>query len=51
MVVRTHGVPDDRLYYTLLGRVPELLRVGAAVAAVRYYDRAIFDGHLAGRGL
>lgn len=50
VVIRTHGVPDDRLYRALQGRVPELLKVGDAVA-VRYCDRAIFDGHLAGRAL
>jgi hypothetical protein len=48
VVVRTHGVPDDRLYFDLQGKVPEVLRVGDAVA-VRPADRAIFDGHLAGR--
>ena len=48
VVIRTHGVPDDALYLGLQGRVPELLRVGDAVA-VRPCDRAIFDGHLAGR--
>ena len=50
VVIRTHGVPDDRLYHALVGRVSEVLRVGDAVA-VRYCDRAIFDGHLAGRAL
>jgi 2,4-dienoyl-CoA reductase-like NADH-dependent reductase (Old Yellow Enzyme family) len=50
VVIRTHGVADDALYFALRGRVPELLRVGDAVA-VRTCDRAIFDGHLAGRRL
>jgi 2,4-dienoyl-CoA reductase-like NADH-dependent reductase (Old Yellow Enzyme family) len=48
VVIRTHGVPDDALYFALLGRVPEVIRIGDAVA-VRPADRAIFDGHLAGR--
>jgi 2,4-dienoyl-CoA reductase-like NADH-dependent reductase (Old Yellow Enzyme family) len=48
VVIRTHGVADDALYFALRGRVPELLRVGDAVA-VRPCDRAIFDGHMAGR--
>ncbi len=50
IVIRTHGVPDDGLYHALRGRVPEVLRVGDAVA-MRYCDRAIHDGHLAGRAL
>ena len=48
VVIRTHGIADDSLYLALQGRVPELLRIGDAVA-VRTCDRAIFDGHLAGR--
>jgi hypothetical protein len=48
IVIRTHGIADDSLYLALLGRVPELLRIGDAVA-VRTCDRAVFDGHLAGR--
>ena len=48
VVIRTHGLPCDELYVALRGRVPELIRVGDAVA-VRPADRAIFDGHLAGR--
>ena len=48
VVIRTHGVADDALYHALGGRVPQLLRVGDAVAA-RWADRAIFDGHMAGR--
>jgi len=50
VVIRTHGVADDGLYFALQGRVPEVVRVGDAVA-VRWADRAIFDGHLAGRAL
>ena len=48
VVIRTHGLPNDGLYHALRGRGPEVLRVGDAVA-VRLADRAIFDGHLAGR--
>jgi 2,4-dienoyl-CoA reductase-like NADH-dependent reductase (Old Yellow Enzyme family) len=48
VVIRTHGLPCDELYFALQGEVPELFRVGDAVA-VRPADRAIFDGHLAGR--
>jgi NADPH-dependent 2,4-dienoyl-CoA reductase/sulfur reductase-like enzyme len=50
LVIRTHGVADDALYFALRGRVPEVVRVGDAIA-VRPADRAIFDGHLAGRAL
>ena len=50
VVVRTHGIPDDRLFHELRDRVQEVLRVGDAVA-VRLADRAVFDGHLAGRSL
>ena len=50
VVIRTHGVANAGLYFALEGRVPELVRVGDAVA-VRLADRAIFDGHLVGRGL
>ena len=50
VVIRTHGVPDDALYFDLVGAVPEVLRIGDAVA-VRPADRAIFDGHMAGRRL
>jgi NADPH-dependent 2,4-dienoyl-CoA reductase/sulfur reductase-like enzyme len=49
VVIRTHGLPADALYHALRGRVP-VVRVGDAVA-VRNVDRAIYDGHLAGRGL
>jgi 2,4-dienoyl-CoA reductase-like NADH-dependent reductase (Old Yellow Enzyme family) len=50
VVIRTHGLPNDDLYFALEGRVPEVVRVGDAVA-VRPADRAIFDGHRAGRAL
>ena len=50
VVIRTHGTADDGLYFALRDRVPEIVRVGDAVA-VRPADRAIFDGHLAGRAL
>jgi 2,4-dienoyl-CoA reductase-like NADH-dependent reductase (Old Yellow Enzyme family) len=50
VVIRTHGVAEDGLYFALRGRVAELVRIGDAVAA-RTADRAIFDGHIAGRGL
>jgi hypothetical protein len=50
VVIRTHGLPDDKLYFALQGHVPELVRVGDAVA-VRPADRAVFDGHMAGLGL
>ena len=50
VVVRTHGLPDDRLFHELRGRVHDVLRVGDAVA-VRLADRAIFDGHVAARSL
>jgi NADPH-dependent 2,4-dienoyl-CoA reductase/sulfur reductase-like enzyme len=50
VVVRTHGVPDNALYLALSGRVGDLVRVGDAVVP-RLADRAIFDGHLAGRAV
>jgi NADPH-dependent 2,4-dienoyl-CoA reductase/sulfur reductase-like enzyme len=50
VVIRTHGLPNDDLYFALQDQVPELVRVGDAVA-VRLADRAIFDGHRAGRAL
>jgi len=50
VVIRTHGLPNDELYFALHGRVPEVVRIGDAVAA-RPADRAIFDGHRAGRAL
>lgn len=50
VVIRTHGLPNDALYHALLDRVAELHRVGDAVA-VRPVDRAVFDGHRAGRAI
>jgi hypothetical protein len=50
VVIRTHGLPNDDLYFALQDEVPEVVRVGDAVA-VRPADRAIFDGHRAGRRL
>jgi len=50
MVIRTHGIPDDALYHALAGQVGEVKRVGDAVVP-RQADRAIYDGHLAGRAL
>jgi 2,4-dienoyl-CoA reductase-like NADH-dependent reductase (Old Yellow Enzyme family) len=48
VVIRTHGVADAELYFALQGKVAQVIRVGDAVAA-RPCDRAIFDGHMAGR--
>jgi 2,4-dienoyl-CoA reductase-like NADH-dependent reductase (Old Yellow Enzyme family) len=50
VVIRTHGEPEAALYFALREHVPEVIRVGDAVA-VRLADRAIHDGHLAGRRL
>jgi len=50
VVIRTHGLPNDELYFALHEHVPEVVRVGDAIA-VRLADRAIFDGHQAGRAL
>jgi hypothetical protein len=50
VVIRTHGFADADLYFALKDRLPEVVRVGDAVA-VRYCDRAIYDGHVAGREL
>jgi 2,4-dienoyl-CoA reductase-like NADH-dependent reductase (Old Yellow Enzyme family) len=50
VVIRTHGLPADELYTALDGKVSELERVGDAVA-VRYVDRAVYDGHVAARAL
>jgi pyruvate/2-oxoglutarate dehydrogenase complex dihydrolipoamide dehydrogenase (E3) component len=50
VVIRTHGLPNDDLYFALQGRAPAVVRIGDAVAA-RPADRAIFDGHRAGRAL
>jgi 2,4-dienoyl-CoA reductase (NADPH2) len=48
VVIRTHGLPVDALYFALRDRVEDAVRVGDAIA-VRTVDRAIFDGHAAGR--
>ena len=50
VVIRTHGLPVDDLYTALEGQVAELERIGDAVA-VRYVDRAVYDGHVAARAL
>lgn len=50
IVIRTHGLPVDDLYWELKDDVPEVIRVGDALV-VRYCDRAIFDGHKAGRSI
>jgi hypothetical protein len=50
VVIRTHGLPNDELYFALRQHVAEVARVGDAVA-VRPVDRAIFDGHVVGRSL
>src|SRR5262245_24866683 len=50
VVIRTHGLPVDGLYHALRGRGPEVVRIGDAVA-VRFADRAIYDGHMVGRRL
>ncbi len=49
-VVCTNGVPNTELYDALRDRGPELVRVGDAVT-VRPVDRAVYDGHRAGRAL
>ena len=50
VIVRTNGTPVDELYHALVDKVDSIkvIRVGDAVA-VRYCDRAIYDGHTAGR--
>ena len=50
VVIRTHGLPNDELFYALDGRVPEIVSIGDAVA-VRPVDRAVYDGHVAARAL
>ena len=50
VVIRTHGEPRAELYFELLDQMPEVVRIGDAVA-VRWADRAIFDGHTAARAL
>ena len=48
VVIRTHGLPNDGLYFELKDKLPFVKRIGDAVA-VRTADRAIFDGHTVGR--
>jgi 2,4-dienoyl-CoA reductase-like NADH-dependent reductase (Old Yellow Enzyme family) len=55
VVIRTHGLPNDELFYALQdraldGKVPEVVSIGDAVA-VRPVDRAVYDGHVAARAL
>lgn len=63
VVVRTHGLPEDALFRVLddggpggdvgeagSGGIDEVVRVGDAVA-VRWVDRAIYDGNRAARAL
>jgi len=48
VVVRTHGRPSDGLYHQAKAAGIPVVLVGDSVAP-RTADRAIFDGHLAGR--
>jgi 2,4-dienoyl-CoA reductase-like NADH-dependent reductase (Old Yellow Enzyme family) len=48
VVVRSHGRPCDGLYEEAKAAGMEVIRVGDAIAP-RTADRAIYDGHLAGR--
>jgi len=50
VVIRTHGIANDSLYYALQAKIPDTRRVGDAVVP-RLADRAIYDGHLAGRAI
>jgi hypothetical protein len=50
VVIRTHGVANDSLYFALSALLPDVRRVGDAVVP-RLADRAIYDGHLAGRAV
>jgi hypothetical protein len=50
VVICTNGVPNTELAGALRGQGPEVVSVGDAVA-VRPVDRAVFDGHRAGRAL
>jgi len=50
VVIRKHGLPNDALAHELRDRVPEVVTIGDAVA-VRPVDRAVYDGHVAGRAL
>jgi 2,4-dienoyl-CoA reductase-like NADH-dependent reductase (Old Yellow Enzyme family)/thioredoxin reductase len=50
VVICTNGVPNTELAAALEGHGPEVVTVGDAVA-VRPVDRAVYDGHRAGRSL
>jgi hypothetical protein len=50
VVIRTHGVANDSLYFALIAELSDVRRVGDAVVP-RLADRAIYDGHLAGRAV
>jgi pyruvate/2-oxoglutarate dehydrogenase complex dihydrolipoamide dehydrogenase (E3) component len=50
VVICTNGVPNTELGAALADRGPEVVTVGDAVA-VRPVDRAVYDGHRAGRAL
>jgi NADPH-dependent 2,4-dienoyl-CoA reductase/sulfur reductase-like enzyme len=50
VVIRTHGVARAALAAELEGTVAEIHVIGDALAA-RWIDRAIFDGHRAGRAI
>jgi hypothetical protein len=56
VVIRTNGLPDDHLVHELSqhagghDEIPEIVVVGDAVS-VRPVDRAVYDGHVAARGL
>lgn len=50
VVVRTHGAAERSLAEALRSAVGEVHVVGDAVAA-RWVDRAVFDGHRAGRAI
>ena len=52
LIDREHelGLLVSALQRSVRDRVPQVLRVGDAIA-VRLADRAIFDGHLAGRAI
>jgi NADPH-dependent 2,4-dienoyl-CoA reductase/sulfur reductase-like enzyme len=50
VVIRTHGIANDSLYYALQAKIRDVRRVGDAVVP-RLADRAIYDGHLAGRAI
>ena len=50
VVICTNGVPNSELAHALQDRGPDVVTVGDAVA-VRPVDRAVYDGHRAGRAL